>query len=287
MANRRTRSVDRLGPQEEILGQLVHELRGLRTNQPVERREQFKAPQFNGEGDVELFIRHFTQVAEANEWTPVAALLHLRESLKDAAQECARHDTIEAIITGLRGRFRLSTREARSRLSNLKRDLRSSLHEHAALVEKLVRKAYQDMPEQLQATMMLDTFCSTIGNASLQRHLLAIHPNTMMEAVQHGKEFLQVKADRPHAESNIRNMDDSCEQERVAATEQDPIAMLTKTIEQLAAKVESLQKGVVHQEKTKKCWGCQKTGHICKECPTHPWQNQKSQTWSGNGGSPQ
>ena len=32
------------------------------------RRETFKPPQFNGDGDDDLFIEQFTEVARANDW---------------------------------------------------------------------------------------------------------------------------------------------------------------------------------------------------------------------------
>ena len=77
MANRgRARSADRAGQQEELFGQLIGVLRDLRMERSVERREMFKPPQFNG-GDVELFIQHYTEVAAANQWNDMAALLHL------------------------------------------------------------------------------------------------------------------------------------------------------------------------------------------------------------------
>ena len=44
--------------------------------------QQFRAPQYNGQGDVEYFISRFEEVTEANEWRQGAALLHLRDSLQ-------------------------------------------------------------------------------------------------------------------------------------------------------------------------------------------------------------
>ena len=50
--------------------------------------EVFKSPEYNGTGSVEVFIRQFLDVAEANTWDEKAALLHLRMALKDDARDC-------------------------------------------------------------------------------------------------------------------------------------------------------------------------------------------------------
>ena len=41
-------------------------------------RDQFKAPVFDGKGDVDYFIQKFQDVAEANQWGQAAIRLHLR-----------------------------------------------------------------------------------------------------------------------------------------------------------------------------------------------------------------
>ena len=284
MANRRRAlSADRVEPQGEVLAQLVHALRDLRVDRPVVNYEQFKAPKFNGEGDIELFITQFMEVAAANQWNDMATLLHLRESLQESAKEYGRPGTTEAIFTALRSRYGLTAKEARSRLSNLKRDSRRSLHDHANDVEKLVMKAFEGLPEEVQNGMMLDTFCSSLGNAALQRHLLAIQPETMTAAVMHGNEYLQVKSDRvPTSSANVRALGDPDDTETV---EEDPLAMLAKSIQLLTKKVEQMEQRASQptKSKEKKCWGCQQLGHTRSECKTHPWTNNKS----GNGDGPQ
>ena len=264
-----------------MFGELTEVLRELRMERPAPRAEQFKPPQFNGNGDVELFIQHFMEVATANQWNQVATLLHLREALQEDARECGRPATLEAAFAALRSRYGLTTREARSKLSHLKKDVHCTLHEHATQVEKLIRGAYGDLPEETQANLALETFCSSLGNAALQRHLLAVRPETLAEAILHGNEFMQVKQDRPQAEHNkVRVLEESEEE----PMQEDPLAVLVKTVHRLAEKVEELQKKTTSAKPTKeqKCWGCQKTGHTRKDCTTHPWPKTQ-----GNGDSPQ
>ena len=79
--------------QPAVLNRLADVLEGIHINQRNQPRTNFKPPQFGGEGDVELFIQQFQEVAGANEWTPIATLLHLRESLTERAQVCSRADS--------------------------------------------------------------------------------------------------------------------------------------------------------------------------------------------------
>ena len=73
--------------------------------------------------------------------------------------------------------------------------------------------------------MMLDAFFGSLGNASLQRHLLAIRPETLTEAVQHGQEYLQVKTDRNTITSQVRALEETEE-----GKELDPLSILIETI---------------------------------------------------------
>ena len=273
---RRAVSADRADPQELLFGRLVDELRELRVN----RREQFKPPQFDGEGDIDLFIQHFQEVAEANGWNGMATLLHLREALQGGAREYGRPATTEEVFAALRSRYGLTTKEARGRLNGLKKEPRQSLHDHAIEVEKLVRKAFGDLPVEVQTNMMLDAFCSSLGNATLQRHLLAIRPETLTEAVQHGQEYLQVKTDRNTVPSQVRALEETEE-----GKELDPLSILMETVKQLADTVRELKQASQKPSKPKGCWGCKKDGHVRKDCPTHPWEPKAKQT--GNGDGPQ
>lgn len=63
--------------------QLVRALEGLMT---PPSRTVFKAPTFNGEGGVKLFLEQFKDVVDADEWTDREALLHLKSRLQRPTQ---------------------------------------------------------------------------------------------------------------------------------------------------------------------------------------------------------
>ena len=271
-----------------MLGRLTDILEGMQLEQRHHARQQFKPPHYRGDGDVELFIRQFQMVAEANEWTQLATLLHLRECLEEKAQACGRADTPMGIFVALRSRFGLTPREARSRLAGLRRDSRCPIQDHAVEVERLVQIAYAELPEHLRAEMTKETFCGSLGSVPLQQHLLAAQPVNMEEAVKYSNEFLQVKGDRGTQSSKVDSVEEE-ETDQVAAAAPDPTTLLMKAIEKLTEKVERLEgRGPDPKKEGKaKCWGCGKEGHTRKVCRTHPWPQSADSARSGNGTSPQ
>lgn len=130
-----------------------------------EARTYFKTPHYDGQGEVEYFIHQFRSVVDTNQWNAGAAFLHLQEALKVGAQDCGQPETLAEIYAALRARYGLSLREARARLTTLKKEFRTLLQKHASAVQCLVGLAYADLPCQHQTNMALETFTNTLGNA--------------------------------------------------------------------------------------------------------------------------
>lgn len=255
-------------------------------------RPKFKAPTFNGDGDVELFIAQFVEVAEANEWDRPTATLHLRESLKDGARDCGRARGLDDLFETLRARYGLTPREARSRLTGLRRDTKATLQEHAVEVSRLVGIAYRDIPDQQQAMMAVESFCGTLGNAALQRHLLAVNTQTLEEAVRAGNEFLAIK---PYSAA-VRTIDEEDKEIVATVKEAGPWEAMLKLIQELTKKIDKLQgptagpAGSTEEQKRAsrppRCWGCGKLGHVKTKCPTNSWEHEKTRD-QGNAEGPQ
>jgi len=306
---RRARSQERMmaGP-DPTLDKLAEMLQRMWERPQRQDRDSFKAPQFDGTGEVLYFIQQFRDVMDANKWNPTAALLHLRQSLKGSAQECGKANTIEAVFNVLKSRFGMTVREARTKLTSLRKEHRATLQEHALEVERLVNVAYSELAERHRQDMMLDVFQTTLGNAYLQRHLLAVHAVTMEEAVKAGNEYLQV---RP-ASGTVVHMVTGEEQEepKVAAVSRDPMEEMILAIKKLSSEVELLKatsgptsqrmgqpgrrpRGTTSSESsqsraTSNCWGCGKAGHVRKDCPTNPWNKASEGPISqGNVNGPQ
>ena len=128
----------------------------------------------------------------ANEWSEMATLLHICTHLKDDARECGSYATLEEVFEALHAKYRLTVREAWTQLTSLKRDARLSLTDHATEVKRLVEAAYTDLLQTHRQEMILDLFCNSLNQAYLQRHILAIRPQSLAEAVKAGNEYLQI-----------------------------------------------------------------------------------------------
>lgn len=298
---RRARSAERPGEStDDGLGRLTNALEQLLVQQqerlPGGQRKEFKAPEYNGQTDVETFITQFTDVAEVNEWSAKAALLHLRERLKEQARDCGRGSTLPAIFTMLRARFGITPKQARTRLANLKKEYKTTLQEHAMEVERLSNLAFGDLPEPTRQEMAVEHFSGSLGNAYLQRHLLAIHTPTLEAAVRAGNEFLQVKSNVAGTAIHAvqPELPDGAERELVTTT-QTLLPMLMKNMQDLISEVSKLKaqvgarrtpKNKDPKEETPRCWECDQVGHMKRNCPgkAQPSENKER---LGNDSTPQ
>ena len=153
----------RPGAAQEQIDRLTEIMERLVAHQrPAHRREDFRTPQFTGEGNIDYFIKQFEDVATANGWDAESTFMHLREALRDGARDCGQSDTTAGIFAALRNRYGLFPKEARSRLNNLKKDYRTPLAEHAAEVGRLVQAAYPDLPDATKGEMTLVQFSARL-----------------------------------------------------------------------------------------------------------------------------
>ena len=84
-------------PAQIGVGELVEALQGI----AGQNKKSFKPPQYEGQGDVDLFISQYKDVAKAKGWTDQESVLHLRSSLGSKALECGRGETSEEIFNEL------------------------------------------------------------------------------------------------------------------------------------------------------------------------------------------
>ena len=78
------------------------------------REEHIPVPKFNGEGDVELFVRQFKDIMCVSKWSDVMCVLKLRHALQGKAQPCGQGNSTAEIFANLSLCFGLSGSEARS-----------------------------------------------------------------------------------------------------------------------------------------------------------------------------
>ena len=256
----------------EVLSRLAKalELLAVKDDRP---RVKVVPPTFDGTGEVELFIRQFTDVAEASRWSDDITLLQLRNSLKDKAVDCGRAEDYTTVLEALRMRFGTSASEAQTLLANVRRDPRTSLQEYASYVSRLVNLANPELPEQYRRNMTLRTFKSTLGHVGLQRHLLVANVRTLEEAVQVGSEYLQVGSQATsRQESRVAQCDvDDTEVVLVKSTNTDTSRQVLDTLAKLTARLDQIETGLKKQQKEEKkppvCYECREPGHRRASCP--------------------
>ena len=96
------------------------------------------------------------------------------------------------MVAALKSRYGMTAREARAKLACLRRDPKMSLQEYGSQVERLVAIAPVELPEQYRQEMIIENFCTSIGNGNLQRHLSAMPTPTLEDAIRAGNEDLQL-----------------------------------------------------------------------------------------------
>jgi hypothetical protein len=127
-------------------------------------------------------------------------------------------------MEALRLRFGLTAREARAKLTVIRRDYDTALQDHNVEIERLVDIAYADLTPRQRREMALDLFATTLGHLQLQRHLLAVAPVDLSQMVKAGNEYLQLqpshpKGGRPHT---VQVLEDEVEERRVE-NQVDPV----------------------------------------------------------------
>ena len=275
--------------QLQVLREMVETLRRDRPGPAPAQPAHFKPPKFNGVGNVETFIQQFVDTMDANEWAPVASVLHLRGCLEEEARECGASGDLQGIFAALRARFGLTPREARAKLSRLRREYKVTLQEHSSKVASLAQVAYPDLDPGTRQEMSLEHFIHSLNYVGLQQHLLAIRPDTLEEAVSAGNEYLQVKQPGQTGIRQVETPEDSEGQaetegrvEVVALPPSDPMAVLMAAVTQLTQSVESLKQSVTKRKPPKdqvKCYNCGGLGHYRSQCKK---ENSTGTKQSGN-----
>ena len=279
--------------QLQVLREMVETLRRDRLGPAPAQPANFKPPKFSGVGNIETFIQQFMDVMEANQWTQAAAVLHIRGCLEEEARECGAAGDLQGVFAALRARFGLTPREARTRLSRLRREYKTTLQEHSSRVTSLAQVAYPELDPGTRQEMALEHFVHSLNYVGLQQHLLAVRPDTLEEAVSAGNEYMQVKQPGPAGVRQIEVLEDPEGQaeeegkvEVVAPPPSNPIEALMTAVAELTQGMKAIQqmmaKGKPNREKVK-CYSCGKMGHYKSQCP----EKAKDTKQQGNQGSQQ
>lgn len=254
-------------PQDSNRDNAMEELLRRLANSSTEKNK-FKAPKFGGDSDAELFISNFQDVADANNWSPRDTTLHLRACLEGPAVECGRGQTPDEIITSLRGRYGLTSRQARDKLDQIKRASKQNLHDYGNEITKLVKIAYPDQDQAFCTRTAIEKFQKGLNNTQLQQHMLTIPHPTMAEAIRVADEYLQIET-----KATVNVVKTEVESEMTPSPAQpDKMDLLLKAIEGLIAAQTTMLTNVnkpidrATPRVLGPCYHCGIRGHLKKEC---------------------
>jgi len=154
-------------------------------------RYHVRAPIFSGEEDVEQFITEFSDVAAICRWPARVTMIQLRLCLTRPGKPYGIGQDVGDIFEALRTWFELTGRDAHVQLQGLRRNPKTTLREHAIVVERLAQVAYGDLPANGRQSLALDAFLQSINNLDLKQHLLVAKVETMERALRLGDAYFQ------------------------------------------------------------------------------------------------
>ena len=244
----------------------------------------FKPPQFSGEGDIDLFISQYKDVAKANGWSPQEDTLHLRSALTGKAVECGRGGTTEEIFDELKAHYGMTARQAKEQLHKFQMAPRQSIRDMGTQISNLVKKAYSKLDLEDQEEMALDIFVKTLGDRDLKRMLLVRPPKDIKEAVQLSEDFLQageVKTLKLTAIGEVEGELTDKPTEKVpeiTSVLAETLATMKSMMELQAATLSALSQQRLQPPQEKKqlaCYHCSGP-HLKKNCPGLKHSSQQS-----------
>ena len=215
-------------------GELVEQIVNRMAEMQV-RKKEFKPPTYNGDTDIELFLRQFQDVALVNRWEPVETLLHLRSCLLGNAAECGRETTVQATYESLRARFGLTPKQAREQLKTLRKRSKQSYHELGSEITRLAYIAHPKQDEEFLQETILETYMTAISNVPLRLHLMAKPHDTLTEAVRISNDFVRAHESKSSlaAITEDNSASNPISDYQTTGTIQDQINALKQTIQEL------------------------------------------------------
>jgi len=212
-------------------------------------RYHLRAPIFSGEEDVEQLITEFSDVAAICRWPARVTLIQLRLCLTGPGKPYEIGQDVGDIFEALRARFGLTAWDTRVQLQGLRRNPKTTLREHATVVERLAQVAYGDLPANGRQSLALYAFLQSINHLGMKQHLLVAEVETMERALRLGNAYFQadstcrpgttvqeVKADDDVSTSSVR----SAVHVATAAAD-EPISLTTSLVRELLAEIRHLR----------------------------------------------
>jgi len=185
------------------------------------------------------------------------------------------------IFETLRAQFAFTARDARVQLQGLRINPKTTLREHATVVERLAQVAYGYLPANGRQNLALDAFLQSNNNMSLKQHLLVAEVETMERALRHENTYFQAdNICRPGATVQQVEADDDVSPSLAksavhfaAAATNEPTSLTSSLVCELLAKIRHLRQQSAVELPTRSLtaavgrqtslrWGCGSSGTL-------------------------
>ena len=257
----------------------------------VTARKAMSPETYDGEGDWEEYLLHFSDVAEWNGWTEYEKAtqlgLHLRGMARSIKTDLPHHVAVDfgLLVQTLHKYFSSEGREAtfQAEFRLRKRERNEKLSHFAHELTRLCKKAFPRMDRSSREQFVLERFKLGL-DPGLRRHIQFQHAESIEKAIYAGLEFEAMEEDvdrdrirKPLAAIHTTVADAPKSEDNVSGGPND---LMLKMMEQnMAASqkmLESVTKMVENMQKTQRqqrdlsqvvCYNCNQKGHFRNRCP--------------------
>ena len=243
---------------------------------------------------------HFENVAAVNGWGDAEKLRWLRVRTTGRAQKAllrlptAVVNSYEATRDALRTRFEPESRQTRyqAEFQLRRKKAAESWADFGDDLRNLADKAYPDLQEEARERLSINAYLGQLPQPQLSFAVRQKQPATVDEAVAATLELESYLF--PHGAASVGQAEvDSVDRA-------GPVAKLTDVVGRLVDRVEQLQLQVVGagqplqaqqlRQPTRRprrgfvgeCWNCRQPGHMARNCPVLPPQEQNQSQKQGN-----
>ena len=268
---------------DEILGKKVEELKIsdciIKTENSLSS-PKVKPPTYDGTYSWSNYLRQFTTVAEINGWSEKEKASSLIVSLRGAALEILqivpvqKQDDYQLLIENMERRFGDKRLEHvyRTQFRTRKQHVGETVHQYGAEITRLSKLAYPNVPDEVLEEMATDMFIEGVRDVDMHQSLRMGRPKTLGDAISYALEFEAAKQSSnkyfmKSRQVNVRNADNEMNKNEV-----NTVSKFKEALIELCSRFSDETKNQEERpiRRPLRCYNCQKTGHLKRQCTLPP-----------------